>query len=231
MNTSLKNFTIVSITFNNDGINRTINSVLPLIEEGASMIIQNGGRHLNSSHSGILIKNEPDGGIYDAINRGISSVKTAYFMLLHAGDTFIGKPDDISSILFNLQRLNSNISLNSQFIGERLHSSRFWRPWMLQFGAQPPHLPTIYETETYQSKEYSLKIPIIADFDFFRSHVEWKSASWDNKIIVKMTTGGATSRGVFSILFVTKCFYTSYGFKGIAMAITRIPFKILQAIR
>ena len=202
MMTKTIDLTIVSITYNNAGIHNTIDSVLPILNDGGKMVIQNGGRTLKVNHKGIIVHNEKDQGIYDALNKGINKVKTRFFMLLHAGDTFIGSVDEIKTILFKLEKSQKFMSLNSQYIGTRLHSSYKWRPWMLYLGVQPPHLPCIYRSEVFVSKKYSIDIPIIADFDFFYRKINWENAQWDNKLLVKMETGGVTSGGIQSFLFV-----------------------------
>lgn len=230
MRTNLNDLTIVSITYNNNGIQNTIDSVLPILNAGGKMIIQNGGKEFKVDHIGIAVHNEKDEGIYDAINKGIFKVQTKFFIILHAGDIFIGDTQDISDIMLDLESFNKDISLNSQYIGSRLHSSVNWRPWMLFFGVQPPHLPVIYKTKIYKNIKYSLDIPIIADFDFFLNKVNWNNALRSNKTLVKMAKGGATSGGIKSFFMVSKCFANSYGKRGILMAITRIPFKIIQAL-
>lgn len=227
---NLNDLTVVSITCNNDGIYRTIDSVKPLLNAGCKMIIQNGGSPMEFQHEYIYIRNEKDKGVYDAMNKGISIVKTNFFILLHAGDILIANASEIYNIIAEMERLNKDMSLNSQYIGSRLHSSHNWRPWMLNLGVQPPHLPVIYKTITYKEKKYTLEIPIIADFDFFLNKVNWKNVIWHNKLLVKMETGGATSGGLRSFLFVSKCFIKSYGLRGCIMALTRIPFKLIQAI-
>ncbi len=231
MTTKIIDLTIVSITYNNNGIQNTIDSVLPILNAGGKMVIQNGGRELKVNHMGIAVHNEKDLGIYDAINKGISQVKTKFFMLLHAGDTFVGSVHDLKTIILKLEKSQKSISLNSQHIGSRLHSSSKWRPWMLHFGVQPPHLPTIYRSETFVSERYSINIPIIADFDFFYRNIAWKNAQWDNKLLVKMETGGVTSGGIRSFAIVSRCFIQTYGRKGVMMTLARIPFKLLQSIK
>ena len=231
MMTDLKEFTIVSISYNNDGIYNTVNSLTPVFDAGGKMIIQNGGRDISIKSKSVRVFNEQDSGIYDGLNKGISKVRTRFFMLLHAGDVFIGNTSTLYNIIKEMERSSNCISLNSQFIGSRLHSSRYWRPWMINFGAQPPHLPAIYRSESFKKKQYSLEIPIIADFDFFLNQVDWQKAQWNNELLVKMETGGATSGGFQSFTRVSKYFIQSYGLRGILMAITRLPFKLIQAIQ
>ena len=212
------------------GLQKYFDSILPIIDAGGKMIIQNGGAPVRLENNMIQVYDEKDQGIYDALNKGISKVRTKFFMLIHAGDIFIGKPEEISKVVVELENTFNSMSLNSQYIGSRLHSSRNWRPWMLNLGVQPPHLPIIYRSKIFKHIEYSLDIPIIADFDFFLKKVDWNNVSWNNKVLVKMETGGATSSGIQSFFFVSRCFSKTYGIKGFIMALTRIPFKFLQAI-
>jgi glycosyltransferase involved in cell wall biosynthesis len=225
----LDKLTVVSITYNNEGINNTINSVLPILDNGASMLIQNGGSSINISSIKIELFNEKDKGIYDAINKGISKVQTEYFMLIHAGDQFIGTPAQLNTIIYDLKLTNKSMSLNSQYIGKRLHSSKLWHPFLLRFGVQPPHLPTVYSTKFFQPISYDTSIPIIADFHFFNT-IPWDSYVSHNYKLIQMETGGATSNGIKSAFKVSRLFYKTYGLRGILMAIGRLPFKIIQSL-
>lgn len=230
MRTPLNDLTIVSITFNNPGIKKTIDSIKPLIQGGAHVIIQNGGRPIPYDfEEKVSLFNESDKGIYDALNKGIRKVETAFFMLLHAGDTFISTEDNIVQILEDMTLMHKNISLNSQRIGSRIHSSRLWRPWMLKLGAQPPHLPCIYKSSVFKKKAYRLDVPIIADLEFFR-RLEWNSYTKHNFLLVQMEIGGATSGGVSSFLRVSRLLIQNYGFSGLVMTIARVPIKFLQMI-
>lgn len=231
MNKNICDFTVVSITYNNPGIYKTIESVLPIIKAGGKMIIQNGGELLQLVNKGIEVYDEKDTGIYDAINKGISKVDTNFFMLLHAGDIFIGSIRNIESIIAELEIKSKDLSLNSQYIGSRFHDSKNWRPWMLNFGVQPPHLPVVYRSLVYKQLEYSKDIKIIADFIFFVTEVNWGKVNWNNKLLIQMETGGTTNSGLKSFLIVSVCFIKYFGLKGLFMAFARIPFKLLQAKR
>ena len=230
MYTDLTSFTVVSITYNDKGIYDTIHSVEKLREKGATHIIQNGGELLQNIPDACLLYNEPDKGIYDALNKGLEKVETEFFMFLHAGDSFIGTTNDLITIINTLELHKKNLSLNSQYIGKRLHSSRMWQPWMLNFGAQPPHLPTVYRAKVFKRIKYNLNRPIIADFHFFKSDVNWREHVKNNRLLVRMSIGGKTSSGAKSFLKLNKIYYQDFGIHGIMMIFTRIPIKILQAI-
>lgn len=226
----LKNLTIVTITYNNNGLSKTLQSILPLINAGSTHIIQNGGKHIYNvpQHPNLHIYNEQDKGIYSALNLGIKKVTTSYFMLIHAGDEFIGKISELEQILTDLEQNQISISLNSQYIGNRKHSSRFWRPWMLSFGVQPPHLPCVYATKYFQNKGYNEAIPIIADFDYFQSSCDWSNFMNQHYLLIQMEAGGHTSGGINSFFSTSFEFIRTYKFKGVFYSIARIPFKLIQ---
>ncbi len=229
MNLPLNDLTVVSITYNNPGIHNTIRSLKPLMRAGAKVQVQNGGEPLLIRNENLSICEENDLGIYDGLNKGIQKVNTPFFMLLHAGDEFIGSPESLAKILSDLKHQKKDLSLNSCFIGSRKLSSRLWRPWMLHFGAQPPHLPCIYRTTVFKPRPYRLDIPIIADFDYFKSY-SWKSYIKHNLVLVQMETGGATSGGFLSFISVSQLMLQHYGFRGLVMVICRVPIKVIQMI-
>lgn len=230
MYSDLSCFTVVSITYNDQGIYDTIDSVEKLRKLGARHIVQNGGESLENIPDDCLVFNEADLGIYDALNKGLEKVETKFFMFLHAGDTFIGTPDNLIEILNSLETTKKNISINSQYIGRRMHSSRLWKPWMLYFGAQPPHLPTLYRTKSYSSKTYNLNKPIIADFHFFKTSVDWSQYINHKQMLVHMKSGGKTSSGFKSFFKLSKIYVEDFGISGVLMVFARIPIKILQAL-
>jgi hypothetical protein len=231
MNHHLKKITFLSICYNDPGIASTVQSIKPFLKLGSKHIIQNGGQPLDRDEFPLSkVYDEVDTGIYNAINRAVSKVDTEYFMLIHAGDTIIGKISDFEIIILNLESGESDLSLNNQLIGSRPHFSNLWRPWMLQFGAQPPHLPTIYRSSIFKDILYSEDIPIIADFHFFKS-LKWNNYLRHNKLLVKMANGGETSSGLKSFFLVGRCFLSAYGLKGWVYVLLRTPLKILQSIR
>lgn len=231
MNDDFKKLTFISICYNDSGITATVQSIQPFLKLGSQHIIQNGGLPLDRREFPLsMIYNEVDKGIYNAINKAVSKVDTEYFMLLHAGDTIVGKISDFETILLNLESHNSDLSLNNQLIGSRPHFSNLWRPWMLQLGAQPPHLPTIYRFSIFKDILYSEDIPIIADFDFYKS-LKWNNYLSDNKLLVKMANGGKTSSGMKSFFYVNRCFLSTYGWKGWIYVLFRVPLKIVQLIK
>ena len=90
---------IITICYNNkSGLEQTIRSVGSQIYNSKEFIIIDGGSRDGSTD---LIDNyqefidifvsEPDNGIYDAINKGISKATGEWIICMNAGDTFTDK--------------------------------------------------------------------------------------------------------------------------------------------
>lgn len=238
----LKKLTIVTITYNNEEeLDETLASCSILRDNGCRQIIQNGGKHLERSGKEILVINEKDFGIYDALDRGMSRIDTKYIINIHSGDKFIGQVEDLVEILEDMEAKKLDISLNDQLIPfgnlsqNRIHSSQRWKPYMLRFGVQPPHMPTIFRTDIAKQVTYRKNEKVIGDFfqyvDLFnlKPMPKWRS---HGKLIIRMAPGGNTTRGLKSVVYVSKQFIRSFGpFRGLLIAILRLPFKLIQARR
>ena len=111
--------TYVTITYNAEAVlQRTLDSVLhqdyPYIEhliiDGASTdgtlklvddyVARSNTQHPtpNTQHHKVLVTSEPDGGIYDAMNKGLRSATGDYICFLNAGDT-LPDADTVSKIV------------------------------------------------------------------------------------------------------------------------------------
>lgn len=237
----LNNLTIVTITFNNEEeLITTLESCSVLRELGCSQIVQNGGHSVNlKNYSNLNLIEEPDKGIFDALQKGMHRVKTKYFINIHSGDKFIGNIEEVYQILSEMEEHELDLSLNDQLIpfgkltDSRVHSSQAWRPFMLNIGVQPPHMPTIFNLNFVKDVLYRSNEKVIGDFfqyvDLFKKHPKWKA---HGRLLVKMAPGGNTTRGIKSYFYVTRQFIKSYGLlRGSLIAIFRVPFKLLQMIR
>ena len=106
-------FTVVTITYNAAAVvRRTLDSVLAqtyedvehLIIDGAStdetlQIVEAYKQKSDESDSGhkVIVKSEPDEGIYDAMNKGLTQVMGDYVVYMNAGDAFPA-PDTLEQI-------------------------------------------------------------------------------------------------------------------------------------
>lgn len=209
----LQELSIVTITFNNpEDLIKTYKSLESFRQARGVHIIVNGGKTIEP-----LIKNdcvlleEPDEGIYDALNKGIELVRTPYLMLIHSGDVLVASCNILKEQLEIMDKRRLDILLNDCTInfgkGKRLMSSKNWQPWMFKLGAQPPHPPTIYRFSSVKYLEYNTSHPIIADFDYleriFKNKLEYDKG---NQIMIHMSAGGKTSSGLTSFIRVNREF-------------------------
>ena len=234
----LQSLSIVTITYNNpEDLLNTYNSLKSFRKAGGQHIIVNGGstiKHLISDECVIL--EEPDKGIYDALNKGINLVQTPYLMLIHSGDLFVATLNVLEEQISAMNENRLDILLNDCTIefgtGKRLMSSKNWKPWMFKLGAQPPHPPTIYKSAFIESINYDTNHPVIADFDYLE-RIFKRNPIYDkgNQTLVFMSAGGKTSSGLSSFFAVNKEFRK---LKGIIVsscfAFTRPIVKIIQMI-
>ena len=233
----MNNLSIVTIGFKNDEDFLTTQRSIESIISEVDWIVQDGGGSFKD-----LIElpceyvYQCDNGIFNAINLGISRVKTPYFMLLHSGDEFVGTIEDIQERIEKMHSRRLDLILGSLIINtgstERQYNTGRWRPWHLKFGSQPAHLSSFYRTEMFADIRYNESNKVIGDFEFFND-LNWKTLNWEcnNKgIIVRMGPGGNTSSGLSSLLLVTRSFIQCYGlFRGGFMALFRIPFKLFMS--
>ena len=240
MNNNLNDITFITITFNDPNIDDTFLSYSKFFVNGASLIVVNGGEKLKLketiNYPKTIVIEESDNGRYDALNKGISMVKTTYFMLIHAGDQLLLNESQIETILNDMYLDDLDLVLGNQFISfhnkMRRHTITLWSPLMNYIGAQPPHMPIIYRTNFTKKLLYNQDSNIIADHiylsELFKKKPKWRKSKLFH---IRMQGGGVTSSGLRSFFTVSNEFRKEYGvIRGIFMTIFRIPLKFLQMV-
>ncbi len=97
-------FTVVTITYNAEAVlQRTLDSVLCQTYEGVEHLIIDGAStdgtlamaeaykqrsDESASEHQVIIQSEPDSGIYDAMNKGLTQASGDYIVFMNAGDSF-----------------------------------------------------------------------------------------------------------------------------------------------
>lgn len=177
---------IITPTYNNSGtIGSTIESILSQTHTDIEHIIID-----NCSTDGTLhairqapypadrqpvIVCEPDGGIYNAINKGIAMATGDIVGILHADDTY-PTPDVLEQISTEFTRsgcemIYGDISWRSTKAPQkriRYFCARDYNPQMLKTGIAPPH-PSLYVHRRilYKIGNYREDYKIAADFEMF----------------------------------------------------------------
>lgn len=160
------------------------------------------------------IISEPDKGIYDAMNKGISVATGDVVGILNSDDFFTS--DDIISVVANTFEENDINALygdvnfvNPENINKsvRYYSSKIFRPSLFRFGFMPAH-PSYYMKRSCY-KEYglfSLDYKIASDYDLlirylYKYKIKYKYLQKD---FVTMRTGGMSTENFNSRITLNK---------------------------
>ena len=172
---------VITVCYNHaKGLKHTMKSVLEQTYDGMEYIIIDGGstdgsRELIEAHKERLgyWRSEPDGGIYDAMNKGLAKAQGEYCLFLNAGDYFCDKKvldtifadkNNEEDLIIGRQkfydgkgRLSVAWSIRKEDINERF----FWSNTL-------PHQSTFIKTSLLRELGgYDLHYKICADWAFW----------------------------------------------------------------
>jgi glycosyltransferase involved in cell wall biosynthesis len=176
---------------------------------------------------------EPDGGMYDALNKGIAWASGELVGIVNADDYLAG-PTVISQIVHFLTMHNADAVYGNLNYVKRHDTGIINRKWRsnalsrrdLKLGWMPAH-PTLFIRKTYFQRYggYSVKLGTAADYDlvlrfFFKHRL---SAVFLDQLIVHMRTGGISNRNLKSVVSAIKYDYR-------AMVHNQLPFPLLALV-
>lgn len=244
---------IVTVCYNSEKtIRSTIESVLSQDYPNVEHIIIDGCSTDNTlsivkeyQNNLALIISEPDLGIYDAMNKGISAATGDVVGILNSDDYY--QNPMVLSIVAN--SFNNDESIDVVF-GDvvfvrpdnfdkivRFYNSSHFSPWKLRFGWMPPHPGTFAKRSVYEKYgDYSLNFKIAADYEIF---VRWLLVhrlkyKYLNEVIVRMRTGGISTSGLRSSMILNKeivaACKTNGIYTNILFILSKVPFKLLEII-
>lgn len=185
---------------------------------------------------------EPDNGLYDAMNKGISLATGDVIGILNSDDVFSNKDavndlisgftDDIDGVYSDLVYVNENDLSKIT----RLYSSKVFSPKLIKFGIMLPH-PTLYVKKEYYDKFglYKTDYRVAADFElitrFISNGVNFNRVP---KITVKMREGGISSSGLMwrihqNFEIVRACRENNIN-TNIFLVMLKLPYKLATLI-
>jgi len=206
--------TIITVVKNDyKNIEKTINSVNCQTYRNIEYIVID-GKSKDSTYS-ILKKNkkkiskiycEKDKNLYEALNKGIKRSKGHIIGILHSGDVYSTEDSIEKSIEFlkkkKLDFVISNLKIvdKNNSVYRNVTTSKFFKPFMLTLGIQPPH-PTLFIKKNIIKKVnyYSENYKVVGDFDFF-CKIFKKNYKWGclNKNTIYQKRGGLSDQNIFS---------------------------------
>jgi glycosyltransferase len=153
---------------------------------------------------------EPDCGMYDALNKGISAATGELIGIVNADDYLVDS-DVISAVAGFLIRHNADAVYGNLNYVKRSKQTVIKRSWRsnppnrsdLRFGWMPAHPALFIKKSCFQRYgHYSLQLGTAADYElilrFFYKHQ--MHAVFLNKLIVHMRMGGMSNRNLRSLL-------------------------------
>lgn len=157
-----------------------------------------------------MLVSEPDQGIYDALNKGISKSRGDVIGFLHADDVFADE-----HVLTRVGEAFQNPAVQAvygdlQYVrkGDVSKVIRHWKSGSfdarsLARGWMPPH-PTLYVRRTVyeQLGGFDTRFRIAADYDFMLRLLTQPEivTAYVPHVLVKMRVGGASNRSITNIL-------------------------------
>lgn len=234
-------------------IQHTIDSVQSQTYGDIEHIIVDGGStdgtvellERNRSRLGVFMS-EPDNGLYDAMNKGISLATGEIIGVLNSDD-FYESEDVIASVVESLNRspecdlvFGDVVFVQPEDLNAvtRYYGAEGFRPWKLRFGWMPPHPATFVKKGAYDRVgKYRLDMRIAADYDMFVRWLLIAGLKWKylDRVLVRMRAGGVSTSGIKSSIRLNREIVRACKDNGIYtnlfFVLSKIPFKLLELIR
>ena len=248
MKISIVTATYNSISFISDCINSVKNQsyddIEHIIVDGSSSDGTHEFLKKNSNNFTKLIS-EPDKGIYDALNKGISISSGDIIGILHSDDTF--ENENVINLIQETFKNNSNVDavignvvfFDKSFpqINKRLIRSAKFKPWMMRFGFMPAHTGTFIRSSVIKKiGNYQIDYRSAGDFEFFVRffHVYKLDFCYLSRILVKMRMGGTSTSGIRSYfrtsIEILKALRQHGIYSNIFFILLRLPLKLIDQL-
>lgn len=243
-------FTIITVAYNSA---RTIRDTLESVQrqsysdiehiviDGASKdetvaIVQKHGTHVSR------LVSEPDGGIYDAMNKGLALATGDWVGLLNADDMLAG-PDAVRQLAEGASRGADLLYGDLQYVDEH-DTSRVVRHWhsgpfvagQLRHGWMPPH-PTFYiRRERFGSLRFNTGYRIAADYDFMLQCLQSAGTrvAYVQEVLVRMRNGGASNHSLKALMRKSRedlRVMRTHGLGGLGTLLSKNLRKVPQFLR
>ncbi len=210
--------TVITVVFNGAStIEDAIRSVINQTYNNVEYIIIDGGSNDGTveilkryEHAIDYWASEKDGGIYDAMNKGIALSSGAYIGMLNADDLFAGQ-EVVRDYADGFCAMNVDAIFSSLNIVDKGNLKKILRKcrvkrlgaWLLRIGVMPPH-PTFYckRASLQSAGPYNTSYHIAADFEMLvrlciKQKISWKFL---DKVSVIMRSGGVSNSGFLARL-------------------------------
>jgi glycosyltransferase involved in cell wall biosynthesis len=192
-----------------------------------------------------IILSEPDKGIYDAMNKGIARATGDIIGILNADDHY-KHGDVLAKVLETFAERNLDCVFGDveffrpekpNLVVRRYNSGRFSQR-MLAFGFMPAHPATFFRRAVYQRfGHFKTDYKISADFEFIARTFKNGDTSYAylNEPLVRMQTGGVSTRGIKSKLLLNREILRALAENGIRSSpmhlVAKFPLRLMELFK
>lgn len=183
---------------------------------------------------------EPDKGIYDAMNKGIKLATGDIIGIINSDDFYVNnnvislvaktfKENKVDSIFADLTFVNPD-NLNKVV---RYYDSSQFHPKKFAYGWMPAHPTFFVKRSCYQQYGlYRTNYKIAADYELLTRFLYRHKISYYylDKVLIKMRTGGVSTRNLKSNWILNKEIVQACSENGIKTNIFKISFKYFKKI-
>jgi glycosyltransferase len=209
--------TITAVYNGQDSVSDALQSILAQTHCDCELIVIDGASQdgtlsiLESFENRISqLVSEPDKGIYDALNKGISRANGDVIGFLHADD-LLANPDVLQKISQAFQDTTVDVVYGDLVYVKKDNPNQIVRYWKsgkfsankLRNGWMPPH-PTLYLRRSLYERlgQFDTSYHIAADYDFMLRLLSLKNLNvvYIPEILVKMRLGGVSNRSFKNLI-------------------------------
>ena len=179
---------VITINYNNcTGLRRTLESVMPQLDNDIEYLVIDGGstdgsRELIDSVSDRLAYScsEKDNGIYNAMNKGVRHAKGEYLLFLNSGD-YLYEKDTLSKVLPQLKGTDI-IYGDLIYLDPATGKSREdVNPDVINadklLTGSLPHPASFIKRQLLIDTPYNEELNIVSDWEFFVKKIMWEGCS------------------------------------------------------
>jgi glycosyltransferase involved in cell wall biosynthesis len=192
-----------------------------------------------------VVVSEPDAGIYDAMNKGISHATGDIIGLLNADDYYknsgvlariaeVFKDTKVDCVFGDVEYFRPE---NPENVVRRYNSGRFSR-YTLAIGIMPAHPATFFRRSVYERVgKFKTDYKISADFEFIVRAFKDGNLRYKylDECFVRMQAGGVSSSGIKSKIVLNREILRALRENGISSSYfhlaAKLPIRLLELIK
>lgn len=183
---------------------------------------------------------EPDGGLYSALNKGISMATGDVVGLLHSDDIYFNDRV-ISDVVRRLSQTGADSLYGDLYYVSREAPDkviRYWksspyRPGKFTMGWMPPHPTFFVRRDVYERHGvFRTDLRISADYELMLRFIEKQgiTTAYLPQVLVRMRLGGQSNRSIPNMIRKTREDYRAWDINGLRRSLWTIPLKNISKV-